>query len=160
MKKKTTSCSNLSHLRIRARLLLFLFSVFLLTPGLVSKANAQADSNRQFPLPDQLALQEQKVVPSDGGTDSYFGRAVAIDGATALIGAIGVNDFQGAAYLFTESNGIWSEAQKLTASDGLPGDEFGSSVALVDDILVVGAPGATVNGASGQGAVDVFRRCG
>src|SRR5262249_31444055 len=156
MKKKTTSWSTLPHLRILTHLLLRLFSVFLLTPGLSSKANAQADSNRKFPLPDQLVLQEQKVVPSDGGPDSYFGRAVAIDGSTALIGAIGDNGFQGAAYLFTESNGIWSEGQKLTASDGLPGDRFGSSVVLTGDILVVGAPDATVNGAAGQGAVYVF----
>jgi hypothetical protein len=159
MKKKTTSSSTLSYLRVLASLLILLFSVFLLTTGLVSKASAQADNNRQFPLPN-LFLQEQKVVPSDVGTDSYFGRAVAIDGPTALISAFGDNDFQGAAYLFTESNGIWSEGQKLTASDGRPGDRFGNSVVLAGDILVIGASEATVNGASSQGAVYVFRKSG
>jgi hypothetical protein len=159
MKKKTASCSTLLHLRILVRSLLPLFSVFLLIPGLSSKANAQADRNRKFPPRNLLVLQEQKVLPGDGGTQSYFGRAVAINGTTALIGAIGDNGFQGAAYLFTKSNGIWSQAQKLTASDGLPGDEFGSSVVLTDHILLVGAPAAAY-GASGPGAVYVFRKTG
>lgn len=146
MKKETTCSSAVSHLRIPVRSLILLFTVFLLIPALPSRAD--------------LVLQEQKVVPSDGTTDSYFGRAVAINGSTALIAAYGDNNFQGAAYLFTESNGIWSEEQILTASDGLPGDGFGSSVALADDILVVGASGANINGTSGQGAVYVFRKAG
>ncbi len=86
MKKKTTSRSTLSHVRVLADLLVPLFTVFLLTPGLSLKANAQTDGSTQFPLPNRLILQEQKVVPSDGTTDTYFGRAVAINGSTALIG--------------------------------------------------------------------------
>jgi hypothetical protein len=73
MKKQTTSCSTLPRLRVFADLLILVCSVFLLTPGLSSKANSQSDGNRQLPLPNQLILQEQKVVPSDGMTDSYFG---------------------------------------------------------------------------------------
>jgi FG-GAP repeat len=99
----------LPRLRVFADLLIVVCSVFLLTPGLSSKANSPTDGKPQFPLPNQLILQEQKVVPSDGMTDSYFGWAVALDSSTALIGAYGDNDFQGAAYLFPESNGIWSE---------------------------------------------------
>ena len=99
MKKETTCSSTVSHLRVPVRSLILLFTVFLLTPALPSRAD--------------LVLQEQKVVPSDGTTDSYFGRAVAINDSTALIAAYGDNNFQGAAYLFTESNGIWSEGQIL-----------------------------------------------
>src|SRR5205807_2997093 len=64
--------------------------------------------------------------------------------------------FQGAAYLFTKSNGSWSEGQKLTGSDGLPGDEFGYRVALADNTLLVGAFTATVGGVASQGAAYVF----
>jgi hypothetical protein len=101
-------------------------------------------------------LLEQKVTVSDGMTNSYFGSADALNGPTALIGADGDNSFQGAAYLFTKSNGLWSQGQKLTASDGLPGDEFGYRVALADATLVVGAFTATVNGNTSQGAAYVF----
>ena len=45
---------------------------------------------------------------------------------------------------------------KLTASDGAANDELGSSVAVQGDTIVVGAPFATVNGNSQQGAVYVF----
>ena len=45
---------------------------------------------------------------------------------------------------------------KLTASDGAPDDLLGESVAVQGDTIVAGAPGATVNGNSGQGAVYVF----
>ena len=82
--------------------------------------------------------------------------AAALNGSTALIGADGDNSFQGAAYLFTQSNGSWSEGQKLTASDGLAGDEFGYRVALADNTLLVGAFTTTVGGVVSQGAAYVF----
>ena len=89
---------------------------------------------------------EQKVTASDGTANSYFGSATALNGSTALIGADGDNSFQGAAYLFIKLNGSWSQGQKLTASDGLAGDEFGYRVVLGNDTLLVGAFTATVGG--------------
>src|SRR5204862_541460 len=52
----------------------------------------------------------------------------------------------------------WTEVQKLTASDGLAGDEFGYRVDLSRNTLVVGAFSATVNGVVSQGAAYVFTR--
>ncbi len=49
-----------------------------------------------------------------------------------------------------------TEKQKLVASDGAAGDEFGSSTRLNDDLLVVGAPGHGAV-ASFSGAAYVFR---
>ena len=45
----------------------------------------------------------------------------------------------GSAYFFTRSNGVWSEQQKLTASDGAPVDAFGYSVAIDGDTAMIGA---------------------
>jgi hypothetical protein len=45
---------------------------------------------------------------------------------------------------------------KLTASDGAANDNLGSSVAIQGNTIVVGAPGATINGNPAQGAVYVF----
>jgi len=73
---------------------------------------------------------EQKVTASGGTANSYFVSAAALNGSTAIIGADGDNSFQGAAYLFTKSNDSWTQGQKLTASDGLAGDEFGYRVVL------------------------------
>jgi hypothetical protein len=50
--------------------------------------------------------------------------------------------YAGAAYVFVLSGGVgsaWTQAQKLLASDGVDGDEFGISVALSGELLVVGA---------------------
>ena len=62
-------------------------------------------------------------------------------------------------YVFESSDGlsIWSEAQKLVASDGAAGDEFGISVALYGDILVVGAYlDTTAGGATGTSYLYVI----
>jgi len=50
-----------------------------------------------------------------------------------------------------------TEWAKLTPPAAVAGDRSGTAVALSGDVLVVGAPYATVNGI-GSGAADVFRR--
>jgi hypothetical protein len=64
-----------------------------------------------------------------------FGDAVALssDGTTALVGAGTTNSGTGAAYVFNQSDGSWSQSASLTASDGQTGDNFGASVALSAD---------------------------
>jgi hypothetical protein len=116
-----------------------------------SPAPAQSASPQQV-----AAYTEQKVTASDGTTNSYFGSAAALDGPLALIGADGENSFEGAAYIFSNVSGVWTEGQKLTPSDGLAGDEFGYRAALRDDTAVVTAFSATVNGTVAQGAAYVF----
>jgi len=154
MIKKSTSQS--AFLNLRVLIGLFIFLAFLLALGVFFNASAQVNSYREFAWRSPLVWLEQKVTASDGMANSYFGSAAALNGPTALIGADGDNSFQGAAYLFTNSNGSWSEGQKLTASDGLAGDEFGYRVALADNTLLVGAFTATVGGNVSQGAAYVF----
>lgn len=85
---------------------------------------------------------EQKLLASDGAPDE-FGKAVAIDGHTALIGAwfknIDGNALQGAAYLFRRMGTIWTEQQRLTASDGQVQGLFGKATAILDGVALVGA---------------------
>ena len=45
----------------------------------------------------------------------------------------------GSAYVFTRTGTTWTEQAKLTASDGAADDQFGSSVAIAGDTIVVGA---------------------
>ncbi|HKA54880.1 MAG TPA: FG-GAP repeat protein [Candidatus Binatia bacterium] len=88
--------------------------------------------------------QLQKLTASDGTAGDGFGFSVALSDNTAVIGARrGVNDtgsISGAAYIFTpDVSGQWNQWQKLTASDGANGDEFGYSVATSEDTVLVGA---------------------
>jgi hypothetical protein len=154
MKKKSTFQSAFPDVRVLIGL--FIFLAFLLGLGVFFNAFAQVNSDPKFALWNPLVWLEQKVTASDGTANSYFGSAAALNGSTALIGADGDNSFQGAAYLFTKSNGSWSQGQKLTASDGLAGDEFGYRVVLANDTLLVGAFTATVGGNASEGAAYVF----
>ena len=86
--------------------------------------------------------EQQKLTASDAAAFDEFGISVAISGDTAVIGAhLEGPSFSesGAAYVFVRSGGVWSEQQKLTASDTAPGDTFGISVAISGDTVVVGA---------------------
>ena len=53
-----------------------------------------------------------------------------------------------------------TQTAKLTASDGAASDEFGSSVSISGNTVVVGAPDATVGGNTQQGAAYVFTEPG
>lgn len=100
------------------------------------------------------------LTPSDGAPGDAFGTAVAVAGATALVGApnaaIGGNAGQGAAYVFSNSGGLWNQNAKLIASDGAAGDAFASAVALAGDTAIAGAPHASVAGYGDNGAAYVF----
>ncbi|NNE34075.1 MAG: hypothetical protein HKN13_02490, partial [Rhodothermales bacterium] len=116
-----------------------------------------------LPAYGQLTQTEvQKLLASDKASGEYFGRSVAIDGDTALIGASREDDSgtynNGAAYVFTRSGGSWSEQAKLLASDKASGDYFGYSVAIDGDTALIGASGEDDSGTSQNGAAYVFTR--
>lgn len=108
--------------------------------------------------------QQQKLTASDGARDDYFGISVAISDDTLVVGAQFANIVpyadQGAVYVFTRNGSVWTERQKLTASDALPDDNFGASVAISGDTLAVGAPGDDIGANHEQGSVYVFMRSG
>jgi hypothetical protein len=83
-----------------------------------------------------------KVVADDGWGFNEFGSAVAISGTTILVGAPNapVANQQGAAYVYTRSGTSWNNQEKLVLPENLRDSEFGRSVALENDLLVVGAP--------------------
>lgn len=91
----------------------------------------------------------------DGVEGDEFGVSVAIDGETAIIGAFGREGKRGSAYIFRrQSDFSWTQAQELTAGDGLPSDEFGFKVDISGDLATVGAHRCD----NQQGAVYVFQR--
>ncbi|MCB9421610.1 MAG: FG-GAP repeat protein [Ardenticatenaceae bacterium] len=90
-------------------------------------------------------IQQAKLTASDGAADDWFGRAVAVSGDTVVVGAVGDDDngsSSGSAYIFVKPVGGWNdmtETAKITAADGATGDNFGLSVAVSSDTVVVGA---------------------
>jgi hypothetical protein len=102
--------------------------------------------------------------PLMAGQSSFprFGRAVALNGNEALVGAPtdggGTASFRGAAYLFERSTaGVWSAPTQLVAGDTVINDDFASVVALSGSIVLLGAPRHDAAGLD-AGAAYVFER--
>ena len=84
-----------------------------------------------------------KLTASDGGSHDEFGKSVAVDGDTVVVGTPGESDRTGAIYIFTKPATGWddvNEVTKITGSDGGQDDQFGRSVAVDDNTIVAGAP--------------------
>ncbi len=102
---------------------------------------------------------EATVRASDPAGNARFGDAVAIDGDTIAIGAIGYNQSRGAVYVFVRSGSSWAQQQRLTLGNGSANDRLGLAVALDGDALIAGAPGRD-GLAADQGAAYLWRRSG
>ncbi|HLA84673.1 MAG TPA: Ig-like domain-containing protein, partial [Thermoguttaceae bacterium] len=88
--------------------------------------------------------QVAKLTAADGAADDCFGWSVALDGATAIVGAYADDDLgsnSGSAYVFKDAGSGWTQVAKLTASDGADYDYFGTSVSINGSAAVVGADG-------------------
>lgn len=106
--------------------------------------------------------QQAKLAVDSDQWGAEFGRAVALQGDTAVIGApfahVGDTNVQGMAYVFGRDGETWSEQGTLVAADGSFYEYFGMSVGLDAGTAVIGAPGATVDGVFRRGAAYVFTR--
>ena len=107
------------------------------------------------PLQAQTPVQalQAYLKSSNTGVDDYLGFSVAVSGDTAVLGAFGedssttgVNSTpnegsldSGAAYVFVRSGTTWTQQAYLKASNTGTADEFGWSVAVSGDTVVVGA---------------------
>ncbi|MBI1784737.1 hypothetical protein HYR69_06290 [Candidatus Sumerlaeota bacterium] len=99
--------------------------------------------------------------PGDGAADDRFGNRVAVDGNVAVVGIyrddIGANADQGSAIIYRYNGSLWVEEARLTASDGLAGDEFGFWVSIKGSVAVIGALWDDIGANVDQGSAYVFR---
>ena len=105
--------------------------------------------------------QAQKLNGSGGTNDLNFGSSLGLDDTTLVVGSnrsthTGI-DRAGAAYVFTETSGVWSEQGQLTASDEAEVAGFGN-VALVGDTVLVSADLADHLGVYRAGKAYIFNR--
>ena len=108
------------------------------------------------------ALQSQ-LSASDGLALDEFGFSVSLSGDYAVIGAKlddnGVATNQGSAYIFKRTGSTWAQQAKILSSDGVALDQFGFSVSISGDYVVVGSPFQDLPFIS-AGAVYIFKRNG
>jgi len=115
--------------------------------------------------------QQAYIKASNTQTGDYFGQSIAISGDTLVVGAhgedsnaTGVNGDEtddsasksGAAYVFIRTAGTWSQQAYLKASNAGAHDEFGWSVAISGETVVVGAhqEGSYATGVNGDQSDD------
>jgi len=137
-----------------------------------------------FTRTDGVWSQQAYLKASNTDFSDYFGWSVAISGETLVVGARGEDSnatgvdgdqannlasYAGAAYVFTRTDGVWSQQAYLKASNTGAEDRFGESLSISGDRLVIGAywedsnatgvdgDGAD-NSAEGSGAAYVFTR--
>ena len=121
-----------------------------------------AGSAHIFAWSGSIWTQQAKLTAFDAGIGDEFGYSVAISGDTAIVGARYDNDGgsdSGSAYIFGRSGTDWFHWQKLTADDAADKDEFGFSVAIDGDTVVIGAHDDDDDGGA-SGSAYVFIRSG
>lgn len=107
-------------------------------------------------------VEAAKLTATGPQAGDQFGSFVALRGDRAVVGNPlrdtpgGIN--AGTAVVFEHSGGLWSEVAVLAASDAGAGDEFGHTVALDGDVVVVGASQADTAAGVDTGAAYVFAR--
>jgi len=104
-----------------------------------------------------------RILPSDGTTDDQFGISVSISGDNIVVGANYDDDNgsnSGSAYIFTKPVSGWSnmtQTAKIKSISGGAGYQFGNSVGISGNTIIVGAPGDSLN-ADRSGAAYIFNK--
>ena len=101
---------------------------------------------------DGSSYSETKILASDGSSQDLFGRSCDFDQDRFVIGAPGDNS-KGSAYIYDWDGTTWNET-KIVASNG-NSDNFGHSLELKGDRLIVGDPYDDVGGVN-SGSIYVY----
>ena len=101
-----------------------------------------------------------KLLPDTADRWDIFGKSVAIDGNTVIVGSS--NDWSeayepGAAYIFQDAGAGWSQVAKLVSEEdpnnSTPGYSFGERVSISGNTAVVGSPYEDTDGKMGAAYV-------
>lgn len=123
-------------------------------------SNADQGSAYVFVRTNGTWVQQAKISASDGAAGDLFGTSVSISGDVLVVGApaddAGLSLNSGSVYIFSRNGTSWVQQARLTASDAAAGDEFGGSVSIDGDYLLVGASLDNINANTDQGSAYVF----
>ena len=112
----------------------------------------------EFDPATRTFVESKKVVDPRGRAKDLFGESVAVDGSTLVVGARlddGLGTNSGSAFVFNRNRGgseNWGIRRKIKASTAAAFSQFGSSVDIEGDFIVVGARRDDVDGVNSGGA--------
>ncbi|MCC7313301.1 MAG: VCBS repeat-containing protein [Planctomycetes bacterium] len=100
------------------------------------------------------------LIASDAAADAHFGFAVGLSGNVLMAGSVLDSHtgglVAGSAYAFLRSGNAWTEVTQLVASDASDGDEFGVSLAMSGDRVLIGSYLHDQPGGMDAGAAYLF----
>jgi hypothetical protein len=103
-----------------------------------------------------------KLVAPDGVELDHFGGSVDVSGDHLAVAAYRTNDKafdSGSIYMFArQTDGSWSQTQKINLADGAESDLFGNTLRLEGDLLVASSVTRDIDGFADQGLVHTFQR--
>lgn len=107
-----------------------------------------------------LALDE--IISNVAGTSGdAFGYSLDFDGATIVAGAFGAStettQSGGAAFVYSQTAGVWEQEAMLSSPFSVTGDGFGAAVAVSGSFIAIGSPRSFSNNAQ-PGEVHIFQR--
>jgi len=105
---------------------------------------------------------QMKATAAGSVSSDYLGFSVSLEGDYAVVGATGKDDngsASGAVFVFKRNtvSGSWFQVDKLLASDGAASDQFGYTVDISGDFIIIGAP-FDDDTALNSGSVYIFKR--
>lgn len=123
------------------------------TPG-DEAGGVDAGAAHVFQLNGNVWSNFQKIVPTSLASGSQLS-AVSISGTTMVLGANLYANAVGRAWVYTFNGSTWVLAAELNAPSPVVGEKFGTSVAISNGVVAVGAPRNSVSGTQ-AGAVYLF----
>ena len=109
-----------------------------------------------FERTDAGWVEQARIIATDGALDDRFGATVSSRGSRLIIGATGADLGAGSAYVYHRVQNTWQFVNKIQASNGMAGDQFGASVAIEAEYAVVGAKNHNNEGLADAGAAYTF----
>ena len=100
-----------------------------------------------------------KLLAADGQQGDRFGSAVEVKGGRVVVGAANGGFFgEGRAYIYAWQDPIWAPGGVLSPENAGLSAGFGSTVAIENDIAVIGAPNYDNAGSVDEGAVYIYQQ--
>ncbi len=87
------------------------------------------------------AIKKAELYDPGQVSDDDYGLELAVSGTTIVVGALGEDSGEGAAYAYGKSGNTWHLTDSLSDPGNVASDGFGWSLAFDSSTLVVGAPG-------------------
>jgi len=99
----------------------------------------------------------QKLTDSASERSDFFGQSVSMSNNYAIVGIPGDDTAQGSVNVYELFGENWVLAQKIIAANGDVLDNFGTSVCISDNRIIVGANGDDIGGSGSQGSANIYQ---